>query len=331
MRPSDLVLLASLAATLAACAIPLDESHAPPGAGGAPAPPVAAGCRPFDGSATPPSGAGRSIPRAGGRSLWIFDDAWAEIDGDPCDGHRALTPGSIVDASALPDGATAVALGGTEDFVFFSASAPDASQPFGVRAEGFGVARRQGDRYVAQGYLWTSDRPSFGATVLVEDGFVHAYGCGVADGTLTTDCYVARAPEAEIDDAASYTYADGGGHWIADLDAVLPVTTAGPGLGVVHDLARGRYVMTYVPVLGTTLVARSGLGPAGPWSGEVTLASCDVPAGAFAGGGAQHPELAGAGTMAIGYAPATFDGAAAAADPVGFWPRVATLPSPALP
>jgi hypothetical protein len=91
--------------------------------------------------------------------------------------------------------------------------------------------------------------------------------------------------------------------------------------------------MTYVPPLGSTIVARSAIAPEGPWSAPVTLGSCALdPAlsGGFCGGGEQHPELVGApGHLVVSYDARTFDAdAAASAGLAATRPRIVSVSIP---
>jgi hypothetical protein len=90
--------------------------------------------------------------------------------------------------------------------------------------------------------------------------------------------------------------------------------------------------MTYVPPLGSTIVARRAIAPEGPWSAPETLASCGLAGagpGAFCGGGEQHPELVapGATTVAVTYGAQTL-ATDAGPNADAFWPQWTTLRVP---
>ncbi len=141
----------------------------------------------------------------------------------------------------------------------------------------------------APSYLFTGDRAGFGDALLVEDGFIHAYGCRNV-GFLRDACYLARAPEAGLADATAYTFYRAGGSFGPDLGDAWPLFDGGSGLAVLHRGAR--YYALYVTPLGDAIQARSGLSPSGPWSAPVVVARCALPrAGGFCTGLAVHPEL----------------------------------------
>ena len=92
--------------------------------------------------------------------------------------------------------------------------------------------------------------------------------------------------------------------------------------------------MSGVPALGSVIELRTGLGPAGPWSKVLTVASCDVPSddtGAFCSGAVQHPEAAPPGEIALSYAIPSLSadaGERMAAAPERYWPRLVTMKWP---
>ncbi|MCC7000201.1 MAG: DUF4185 domain-containing protein [Deltaproteobacteria bacterium] len=141
----------------------------------------------------------------------------------------------------------------------------------------------------AASYLFTGDRAGFGDAVLVEDGFIYAYGCRNV-GFLRDACYLARAPEAGLADPTAYTFYRAGGSFGPDLEDAWPLFDGGSGLAVLHRGAR--YYALYLTPLGDTIQARSGLSPSGPWSAPVVAARCVPPGGGFCTGLAVHPELA---------------------------------------
>ena len=140
----------------------------------------------------------------------------------------------------------------------------------------------------APSYLFTGDRAGFGDALLVEDGFIYAYGCRNA-GFLRDACYLARAPEAGLADPTAYTFYRAGGSFGPDLEDAWPLFDGGGGLAILHRGAR--YYALYVTPLGDVIQARSGLSPSGPWSAPVVVARCAVPRAAFCTGLAVHPEL----------------------------------------
>jgi hypothetical protein len=113
------------------------------------------------------------------------------------------------------------------------------------------------------------------------------------------------------------------------------VTSAGESIDVAWLPDRNRWLLAYVPPLGTTLTVRSGLTPVGPWSAPVALATCDAPPGAFCDGVHLHPALgSGRGAVLVSYgidSLAPDKDARRAAAPEAWWPRFVALSLPALP
>jgi hypothetical protein len=365
MRSSSRATLACLASGLAqACAIPLEDPvPAQPTPPAAEAPPTAPGCRLFFDPARPfisLGGPGQSLDAGNGERLWLFDSvntsdsAWS-------------TPGAVVSSGPAPDCFSSVPFdGGLSPLPYIDTSAlgPDVfvgildgartsagsilylavyryvpEAPFGVRAEGFTVAQKDestGQYRAFPTFLWTADRPNYGTSVLAEGGFVYAYGCRSVPGELSAHCFVARVPEAEAEIRSSYLYYDGGGNWIADVELAAPIAEAGPTASIRRYPGKGRYLMSYVPTLGGTLVLRAGLGPEGPWSAPVAAASCALPAddpAAFCTGAVQHPEVTAgpAGAIAVSYGITSLSSDAAAriaAARERYWPRLAVIEWP---
>ena len=348
MRPSDLPLFALLA--LAGCVVPFDHEFDGAGGSGGSAgtggeSPVITGCLPFHSAAglSALSGDGRSLTRQDGSSLWIFDSA-------VFNGAAVSTPGFVVsgalraDCSTAPEGsptplfapspvaADAVfsALDGVDTGLYYQLLRRDPSAPFGLRAEGFGLAKSDPatGRFVpGSALLWSSDRPGYGTSAVRSGDSVYVYGCQTSG--LTGSCFVARAPAAGLDSAASYTYFTGA-TWSASPDDAASIVEAG-AVSVRYLPAKARWLMTYVPPLGRELMLRAAVAPEGPWSAPIALGACDLavadPA-AFCAGGVQHAEVAPEGSLALTYGATSFT-PDASAPREAYWPRLALLPLPA--
>lgn len=204
--------------------------------------------------------------------------------------------------------------------LYYTAYVPDQGAPFGVRSIGVGVAPHDAaaGRFVPSSeLLWSGDRAPYGASALRVGDVVYAIGC-VSSGPFADDCFVARAPAAGVASADAYTYFDGAG-WSPNPDRAAAVVHDAGAANVRFDAATSRFVMTYVPPLGKTIVARTSIAPEGPWSAPRTLAACDLPKvdGVFCGGAQQHAlDGLAAGSIAVTYGARSFtsvDPAAAAA------------------
>ena len=148
--------------------------------------------------------------------------------------------------------------------------------------------------------------------MLVDGDRVYAYGCAPS-GFLSARCFVARAPVDRLHDRTAYEFYRSGGEFGPDPDTAWPIFEGGGGLAVVSRGAR--VYAAYVTPLGGTIHVRSGLGPTGPWSADVEVATCDLPAGAFCGGLGAHEALAAAADqLALTYAVSSFAPLPAGAD-----------------
>lgn len=340
--------VAAAGALLGGCEqmLPGGDLGAPAGAqdaGGA-APPLAAGCLAFHSLAGVErvSGAVRTLAVPGGEALAILDDAVAGGREVP---SLAVTvpPGATLDdclaAASLPGGRATSALDPPTVAPLSAVTAAGTAWLYSVDIRGsVGVAAQEpagGPFGPGTTPLWTSDRPPFGTAAVTDGTFVYALGC-LGARFLDADCYVARAPVASPSDLGAYEYSVGGGRWSPRVDDAWPVTTGGTSFDVAWVPAIGRWLMAYVPPLGSTIALRSGLTPAGPWSAPVTVATCALAdPDMFCAGLHLHPALATApGTIVLSYGPATFSPDAAqrrAQQPDDWWPRFVALGLPTLP
>jgi len=364
MRLSDCRWLITMALGASGCVVPLDhefdDDAASPSTddGGADdAPAVAAGCEVLGGTAgvTTLAGDARSLGLADGGAIWIVDQATTPDGGlalpaafvvgseradAGCGGGSATFAGSAVAPSPLaPNGLIApldLVATSAGPALYYQLFASDPTQPLGLRALGVGLAPRDpttGMFVPTSELLWSADRPTYGGSALSVGGTVFVWGC-TSSGAFTSDCFVAKASDAEVASTAGYSYWTGD-DWSSSADDAAPVTQGGGVVSVRPDATRaGRWLMTYVPPLGNTLVIRSAIAPEGPWSAPVTLASCALDGagpGAFCGGGEQHAELAttGSATLALTYDAQTFvTDAGSPLDARAFWPQLVTLPIP---
>jgi hypothetical protein len=348
MRRSEATIAALAAAVTASCETLLPGGDlgatASSADAGARAPPRAVGCRPLHDVAgvTRVGGAVRSLALPDGSVLVVADDVTLAGNDVPSLALTAAAGASVDDclASAAPTNngpafdppdlapLSGVVVAGVATFYY-----ADSSGSIGVAPQDPSDGRFRSASSVAQ--LWTSDRPAFGTAAVVVGTDVHALGCKPAR-FLDADCFAARAPSASLADASAYAYTMGSDRWSPRVDDAWPMTSGGTTFDVAWLPAQSRWLMVYVPPLGNTLTARSGLSPEGPWSAPIPLATCDLAdADMFCAGMHLHPALASPdGTIALSYAPASLSPDAAsrrAADPDAWWPRLVALPVPPLP
>jgi Domain of unknown function (DUF4185) len=337
---------------LAGCSIALDHEFDDSGEPSAPDATVqtVAGCSPFP-AGSGVSGGARSLPLPEGGSLWVVDQATAPDGGTVLSAQFVVAPraaadcdswsASLVGPAFAPSPLVSAGLLAAMDLVqtddapalYYEAFAADASAPLGLRSLGVGLAPRDpgtGLFTPTAELLWSPDRPSYGASALRLGEVVYVYGCA-SSGYLSDDCYVARAAASSLASSAAYTYWTGDA-WSSNPDDAAPIAEAGGGVSVRPDpTGAPQFVMTYVPPLGNTLVARTAIAPEGPWSAPTTLGTCALDGagpGAFCGGGQQHPELARdpAAPLALTYEAQTF--AADAGSGAAFLPQLVAFPVP---
>jgi hypothetical protein len=319
---------------LQSCAVPLhDDGGATSAQDAAATPPVAAGCRPFQGVASRVTGAVRSAGMAAD-TVFVLDDAVVGGTEVPALTLAATAAPSLADclASAVPATPPASALPALD--------APRAALATGAAAYLFYDQIGAGYGVVALGSapgtpLWTSDRPAYGTAAVTDAGTAYVYGC-LATGFLDGDCYVARADAASIGEESAYEYYAGGGRWSAQIEDAWPMTSGGTEVDVTWWAPQSRWILAYVAPLGDTIALRSGLTPSGPWSAPIPVATCDLADADMFCAGVHF--LAGVsvetGSVALSYAVGSLSADAAArqsSDPLDWWPRVFALKVPALP
>jgi hypothetical protein len=354
--------LTAVGAAQGGCVVPLDNefsadaSHVDAEAGDAVpttegAPPIVHGCTPLRTiePALALAGELRSIGEDGG-ALWIADQAALPDAGGAaaaffipagaranCDDWTASPTAPAFEPSPLaPDGllspleviATPGGLG-----LYYELFVSDSTRPLGLRELGIGLAMRDASsgRFVpTDELLFSPDRPSYGTSALLVGTTAYVYGCA-SSGAFSANCFVARAEVESLTSTTGYSYWTGE-DWSSEIDDATPITQASGTVAVRGDpTGEARYIMTFVPPLGSTLMAQSAPAPEGPWSASVTLGTCDLAnagEGAFCAGGQQHPELSGAsGLLILSYEAASF-ATDAGASGTAFWPRIVALDVP---
>ncbi|MFO0568437.1 MAG: hypothetical protein U0263_22435 [Polyangiaceae bacterium] len=327
------------------CGVRLDEPAPAPER--EPEAPIAAACRPFqgtgvvrlggrldsvalgDGTRLFIAGSARIQDGSGARELQNAGFIAPDVAPDPssgCFGDATLLDHPVLASDALVRAFAAVRIG-EQPVVYFARYEPVAGDPFPQRV-GIGVARwdSQALRFVpSQNLLWTGDRPSFGGGAVVDGGEVFAYGC-LPGEFLSHDCYLARAPAESVDDEAAYGYYSGGGQFDESLENAFSIFEAGDPTSVAHVPGKDRFLAAYVPPLGSAVWVRSGLGAAGPFSGARAALGCELPEDAFGGDAVVH-EIAG--ELYVTYGIGSFTPGASDADPLGYWTRLTRLKVPA--
>ncbi len=272
----------------------------------------------------PLDGPGRAIAMQGGPPMWVFG---GKADGDRTEGvvveykspvdttsnpcaHADLAVRPALPATASDtDFATPldVVVAGSEMFLFFEAWRLDATQAFGVRVIGRGVARwdPKPRQFRRLGLLWTADRPNYGISAWFDGERVYAYGCANS-GPLQRDCYAARVPVHAIANPTAWQYAVGVDSFSANADAAVPILV-GVGDLSVRKGSDGRMTVSYVPVLGDRVMVRTALGPTGPFSAAHEWFRCELAAGEFCTGGVRQVAAEGlAGLAVASYTRASF-------------------------
>jgi len=351
MRRSDLrtVTLALSFTLLSGCETTLPGGDlgaaSPPDDAGAPVPPMLSGCLPFRNLAgvSAMTGAMRSIPGPNGGALVVVDDAVAG-DADVPSLAIELLPGATVTdclaASSPWSGVPTSAFDPPSLAPLSGAVAGDVALFYYVDPTygSVGVAMRDptsGRFLPGAALLWTVDRPTYGTAAVVSAGQVYALACTPAR-FLDADCTVARAPFGSADDESAYGYYVGGGRWSPRVDDAWPMTSGGTSMDVAWLPSQSRWLMAYVPPLGTTISVRSGLTPEGPWSAPIDVATCDLAdPDMFCGGVHLHTAIATAnGTVNLSYAAQSLSSDAGArrhSEPEKWWPRLVAVPLPPLP
>ncbi len=286
---------------LAGCAWPIDDAPAAAAATTSvlPACPLLQNTPDLQGSA-------RAVRLDGGQTLWLFDGAiklgerrlpGLALAATPTDACRdnlavplAFAPTGVLaaaevtplDVVAVPGGAAA----------FFQAWVMDASQPFGVRALGTGLAEFNSalGQFVAdEALLWPVEAPPYGGSALVVDQDLYAYGCVASDGGWGRSCHLARVPLAKRHEPTAWTYCGEMGAFASDPAKSVPVLVQAGDVSVQRHGAL--YEALYVRPLGADVELRRGLAPWGPFFAPRVLGRCEVAGNEFCSSPRWQPVL----------------------------------------
>jgi hypothetical protein len=137
-------------------------------------------------------------------------------------------------------------------------------------------------------------------------GHVYAWGCDQV-GFLDFRCKLARVEPARVADRSAWTFYDGSG-WQADIGRaayVIDRTAGGPSVS--YNAHLGRYLAVSCEVVSSTVLLRTADAIEGPWSAGVEIVAGDTGILAPTHAGdynyicVEHPELAAANTIVVGY------------------------------
>lgn len=271
----------------------------PPGSMPPRPPPIATGCRLYVDGVPGPHETITPMP-IDGRCAWVLDQI------ERPDGTRVFSPATWApdDLSACPiapewvEGApeSLLALEGAPPGALpqlgepFSAGGAlhvpirmfvlDPDAPFGVRPDGvwlatLDVARR---RFVSPVGAFFEDRLDLGDATATDDGFAYAYGCPGVPDFLVENCIVARAPLERVRDPIAWSPWDGTAF---RPGAAMPARVFGSGpwrSSVVRDPRHPGWLHVYAAGFARELRIASAPRPEGPWSADVFLAPCGLPA-----------------------------------------------------
>lgn len=223
--------------------------------------------------------------------------------------EEILNARPIIDMTPLSVELQATPLAGvTTDaaYVYFSGVLSD-----GTPDGGIGIARYEPSTrsFVAQSWLWTSDRPGYGSGAVINGSRVYVFG-GQSARFLSADVYLARVDVTRIEQAAAYEYWEGGGNWGTDADLAAPLVEGGASPSIAWDAAHARWLMAYATPLAREITVRSGLDVDGPWSAPMPLAKCDLPATddqAFCNDIVLHPLLSESSHIVVSQSVQTFE------------------------
>ena len=155
--------------------------------------------------------------------------------------------------------------------------------------------------------MFNQNQPSFGATALIADGTVYAYGCGLHTFGLDKGCRLGRVDPGKVQDIAAWTYYAGDGLWSSRMDDAISVFSGDDILSVAWNGYLKKYVAIYSTPFSQDVMLRTALRPEGPWSDERKLFTAEQPASGNVYDAHAHPEYDrnGGQTIYVTYSRAT--------------------------
>lgn len=113
--------------------------------------------------------------------------------------------------------------------------------------------------------LFPVEEITIGQGVLVHEGFLYAYGCGV-NWVTDCPCVLGRAPLSGALDRDSWEFYRGRNTWSDNPRNAVKIAEGAPQISVHWNEHLGRFLMVYNDPLGNKLYIRTAEAPEGPWS-----------------------------------------------------------------
>lgn len=178
----------------------------------------------------------------------------------------------------------------------------------GFESVGVGTARIGVDAASATrttGLLFAPPEPLYVPHIAI-DGYVYAFACDKR-GFLDFACKLARAPRTHAEERAAYEFFDGAA-WTGSIAAaayVIDKTSVAPSIS--YNAYLGKYLAVSCKVVSSTVLLRTAERIEGPWGEPIEIAAGAT--GVLAPTHAdqynylcvEHPELAAADSIVIGY------------------------------
>lgn len=305
---------------------------------------------------------GSSVALGGGKSRFIFGDTF--LGGFGSDGARDIHGAVHSSTVVVDDDALGTCFAGNS-FVASGGAVAQFLQPTQDEAWPVGPARIDGGSLELL-YTWVRSDPSAGlgfdtlgngivsgpATVasipvdvqalsapaseampaawIVRDGYAYLYRCGSQVGPGWDPCVVARAPVASLATLSAYRYYVSGQGYVGAYAAATIVTEGAPAFSVTWNAYLGAYLEIYVEPFGPAVYARTAPAPEGPFSDELALWPCTLPAddaNSYCYAGFEHPQLDSPDgrDVVITYSTNSTDFGSMVTHPNLYWPRLVTV------
>jgi hypothetical protein len=178
----------------------------------------------------------------------------------------------------------------------------------------------------------TNENRSFGSALLVTNGFIYIFGVRESKGA-GKKMILARAPEATLDDFASWRFRTGDGWSTNVIDAANLCDGMASEYSVSWLPASRRFVLICTENgLSEKIVARTATEPWGPWSAAAVVYRCPEAKwgkGIFCYAAKAHPKLSSKpDELIVTYAANAFEIAQVLNDARLYWPRFVRVKAP---